>query len=163
MDPREFCRERGFPRALLLTYAFDPLFFERIVLRDLWHGGTGEMLVVADERPVAEELPRWRGEVRELGRRYHLASVAGAGAFHPKLILRVSKGGTRVDRVGQRDFRRTGREPRARRGVAGWERRGGRGCLDRPPARRTAPARGTGSGGRARRPPPRDAVDPTGG
>ena len=93
MDPREFCREGGFPRALLLTYAFDPLFFERIVLRDLWHGGTGDVLVVADERPVAEDLPRWRGEVGQLGRRYHLASVGGGGAFHPKLVLRVGTEG----------------------------------------------------------------------
>jgi hypothetical protein len=27
ISAREFCRERGFPHALFLTYAFDPLFF----------------------------------------------------------------------------------------------------------------------------------------
>ena len=36
MNPRLFCRERSFHKALLLTYSFDPVFFEQIVLADLW-------------------------------------------------------------------------------------------------------------------------------
>lgn len=77
----------------MLTYAFDPLFFERLVLRDLWWGGTGDILVVGDDQQLSLDLPRWRGETRHLGRHYHLARAAVAGAFHPKLILRVGADG----------------------------------------------------------------------
>lgn len=59
------------------------------MLNDLWWGGTGEILVVADDQQLSSELPRWRSEARHLGRRYHLARATVAGAFHPKLILRV--------------------------------------------------------------------------
>ncbi len=41
MNPREFCKEGAYPIAILLTFDFDPLFFERIVLPDLWRGGAG--------------------------------------------------------------------------------------------------------------------------
>ena len=59
------------------------------MLNDLWWGGTGEILVVADDQQLSSDLSRWRGETRHLGRRYHLARATVAGAFHPKLILRV--------------------------------------------------------------------------
>lgn len=59
------------------------------MLRDLWWGGTGDILVVGDDQELSLDLPRWRGETRHLGRHYHLARAAVAGAFHPKLILRV--------------------------------------------------------------------------
>ena len=35
MNPRLFCRERAYHKALLLTYSFDPIFFEQVVLPDL--------------------------------------------------------------------------------------------------------------------------------
>ena len=35
MNPRLFCRERTYGKALFLTYSFDPTFFEQVVLPDL--------------------------------------------------------------------------------------------------------------------------------
>src|ERR1039457_4582089 len=48
MNPRLFCRERSFHKALLLTYSFDPVFFEQIVLPDLWAGRASDILVIGD-------------------------------------------------------------------------------------------------------------------
>lgn len=45
MNPRHFLREPGYPIALLTTYSFDPYFFERLVLPDLWAGGSNSVLV----------------------------------------------------------------------------------------------------------------------
>jgi hypothetical protein len=69
ISAREFCRERGFPHALFLTYAFDPLFFERVPLRDLERGGSRNIVIAADAgqvrhamRQSLEQLvPRHRG------------------------------------------------------------------------------------------------------
>ena len=94
MNPREFCRERAYPIALLLTFDFDPLFFERIVLPDLWAGGAGDVLVIADTHRIDESRTRWEGQVRHLGRRYLLERAHVTGAFHPKVILKLgSEGG----------------------------------------------------------------------
>lgn len=59
------------------------------MLRDLWWGGTGDILVVGDDQQLSTDVARWRGETKHLGRRYHLARAAVAGAFHPKLMLRI--------------------------------------------------------------------------
>ena len=96
MNPRELCREPGYPSALLLTYDFDPLFFERIVLPDLWLGGSGDVLVVADRGRVDANVTRWEGQVRHLGRRYRLERSTGAGAFHATLLLRWGPQGALV-------------------------------------------------------------------
>lgn len=94
MNPREFCRQRGFNSAILLTYCFEPLFFERVILKDLWAGGTGDILVLGDAREINESSARWIGQLRNLGRRYQLALALTKGAFHPKVMLRVgSEGG----------------------------------------------------------------------
>ncbi len=93
MNPREFCREREFPTAILLTYAFDPLFFERIVLRDLWSGGTGDVLVLADARQIEAAKERREGQLYHLGRRYQLVPAQVSGSFHPKIILRLGQDG----------------------------------------------------------------------
>ena len=52
MNPRDFCRQRTFHKALLLTYSFDPVFFEQIVLPDLWAGRTSDILVLGDGNQV---------------------------------------------------------------------------------------------------------------
>jgi len=88
MNPREFCREPGYASAVILTFNFDPLFFERITLPELWAGGTGDVLVVADPQQTREALPRWKGQLRNMGRRYQLVTPATTGAYHPKAILR---------------------------------------------------------------------------
>jgi hypothetical protein len=96
MNPREFCRQRGFNSAILLTYCFEPLFFERVILKDLWAGETGDILVLGDAREINESSTRWIGQLRNLGRRYQLALALTKGAFHPKLMLRVGSEGAAV-------------------------------------------------------------------
>lgn len=96
MNPREFCREKGFNSTILLTYNFAPIFFERVVLRELWSGETGDTLVIADRNQIAQSSERWGGQLRELGRRYQLSAARTSGAFHPKLILRVGQQGAAV-------------------------------------------------------------------
>ena len=96
MNPREFCREKGFNSTILLTYNFDPIFFERVVLRELWAGETGDTLVIADRNQIAQSAERWGGQLRELGRRYQLSAARTSGAFHPKLIVRVGQQGAAV-------------------------------------------------------------------
>ena len=91
--PREFCREPGYDKAVLLTYNFDALFFERIVLPDLWIGGSTDVQVIADLGQITEALPRWIGQVRQLGQRYQLTSANARGAFHPKILLRAGPTG----------------------------------------------------------------------
>ncbi len=92
MNPREFCRQPGYGSALILTYNFDPLFFERVVLHDLHYGGTGEIVVLADQGQIAEMVPRYAEQLRFLGRSYYLAG-AGGQTFHPKIMLRVGRAG----------------------------------------------------------------------
>ena len=93
MNPREFCSEEGYADTLILSYEFDPLFFERVVLRDLWRGGAGDILVLADDSRIAQSSERWVGQTRHLGRRYRLGRVSVGGAFHPKILLRIGREG----------------------------------------------------------------------
>src|ERR1041385_6792662 len=96
MRPRDFCREPGYDKALLITYDFDALFFERVVLPDLWVGGSTEVQVVADVGQVNQVLARWVGQVRHLGQRYQLTCASVKGAFHPKIIVRAGAAGAAV-------------------------------------------------------------------
>lgn len=93
MNPREFCRTGSYPIAIFLTFDFNALFFERIVLPDLWAGGAGDVLVIADNRRLEESMGRWEGQVRHLGRRYLLERAHVTGTFHPKLIVRLGEDG----------------------------------------------------------------------
>ncbi len=96
MNPRDFCREEGYETALILTYSFDPLFFERVALRDLWAGGTNECVVVADPHALEDSLVRAAGQVRYLGRRYRLTTPPGEARQHAKLMLRAGPSGALV-------------------------------------------------------------------
>jgi hypothetical protein len=96
LNPRDFCREPGYDKAVLFTYDFDALFFERMILRDLWLGGATDIQVIADLGRVAEAQQRWIGQVRELGRRYRLNCANLRGAFHPKVLLRTGPKGALV-------------------------------------------------------------------
>lgn len=91
MNPREFCQEHEYPLTLALSYSFDPLFFDRVVLRALWGGGAEDVLVLADAGEVDRALARAHGPIHHLGRRYLLVPVRGPGRFHPKMILRLEK------------------------------------------------------------------------
>lgn len=96
MNPRAFCRELGYPRAIALTYSFDPLFFERIILRDLWYGGTSDITVVGDPGELQNAVGRYARQFNFLGKKYLLTNAEAQGAFHPKLLLRVGPKGARL-------------------------------------------------------------------
>ncbi len=91
MKPRLFCRERPFRKALLLTYSFDPVFFERLVLPDLWAGRASDILVIGDSDQIRTAVRDAMGQILHLGKRYLLASALHVGAFHPKLLLRLDE------------------------------------------------------------------------
>lgn len=96
MNPRTFCREAGYECAICLTYSFDPIFFERVVLHDLWAGGSSDVAVVADEHQTRQSVQKAAGQLSHLGRRYQLATMRRIGAQHAKLILRVGREGALV-------------------------------------------------------------------
>lgn len=96
ISAREFCRERGFPHAVFLTYAFDPLFFERVPLRDLERGGSRNIIIAADAGQLREAMRQSIEQLVHLGRSYVLAETVTANIFHPKLIARLSPTGGRV-------------------------------------------------------------------
>ncbi len=96
IDVRTFCSEPGFRSAVLLTYSFDAVFFERVVLPDLRAGGTGTTVVVADRREVEQAIPRWQGHAHQVGRRYVLDLPAVPGSFHAKMIVRAGPRGGAV-------------------------------------------------------------------
>lgn len=96
MNLRTLCRELGYPRAIALTYSFDPLFFERIILRDLWHGGTGDITIIGDKGELQEAINRCAGQFNFLGQKYLLSPANVHGAFHPKILLRVGHKGARL-------------------------------------------------------------------
>jgi hypothetical protein len=96
MNPLEFCREGSFSTAICLTYSFDPLFFERVVLRSLWEGGSTEVLVVADAGQVRSAFDSDVGRILHLGRRYLLSLPVFSTAQHAKLILRIGQNGALI-------------------------------------------------------------------
>jgi hypothetical protein len=91
VKPRLFCRERTFRRALLLTYSFDPVFFEQLVLPDLWAGRASDILVIGDGNQIKAAVRDSMGQILHLGKRYLLANALHTGAFHPKLLLRLGE------------------------------------------------------------------------
>jgi hypothetical protein len=96
VNPREFCRERGFTAAILLTYKFDALFFERVALQELWAGNTGDVLVLADAEQLTQSVQSWQRQLQHLGRRYQLVPSNTPGRFHPKIMLRLGRSGGAV-------------------------------------------------------------------
>lgn len=89
MNPRLFCRERAYHKALLLTYSFDPVFFEQVVLPDLWAGRSGDILVLGDRDQIHASTQATAGQLWHLGKHYLLAGADQTGAFHPKVLLRI--------------------------------------------------------------------------
>ena len=57
MNPRTFCREGTYESAVCVTYSFDPIFFERVVLHDLWSGGSRDVLIIADAAQACHRTP----------------------------------------------------------------------------------------------------------
>jgi hypothetical protein len=80
ISARKFCQEPGYPVTIFLTYAFDPLFFERIALDDLSMGGTRRILILADAGEIAEAMKRCIG----------LFFISAANTPWPKAAPRTS-------------------------------------------------------------------------
>jgi hypothetical protein len=91
LNPRSFCRERAFHKTLLLTYSFDPVFFEQVVLPDLWAGRSSDIAVIGDREQVKSSVQLASGQLWHLGKKYLLAGSAHAQSFHPKVILRLGE------------------------------------------------------------------------
>jgi len=96
MNPRIFCRGYRYPRVLALTYSFDPLFFERIIMKDLGYGGSTDITIIGDRNELQEAVSRYAGQFNFLGKSYLLAPADTKGAFHPKLLLRISNEGAQL-------------------------------------------------------------------
>lgn len=89
MNPRLFCRESSYHKTLLLTYSFDPIFFEQVVLPDLWAGRSSDIIAVGDRGQIDSSIVAAVGQLSHLGRNYLLARTNHTGAFHPKVYLRI--------------------------------------------------------------------------
>ena len=89
MNPRLFCRERAYHKALLLTYSFDPIFFEQVVLPDLWTGRSSDILVFGDRHEIDLSFQAAAGQLWNLGKQYLLAGADTKGTFHPKVFVRL--------------------------------------------------------------------------
>jgi len=89
MNPRLFFRDRAYHKALLLTYSFDPIFFEQVVLPDLWAGQSSDIFVLGDRTQIETSTQAAAGQLWHLGRHYLLAGASHPGAFHPKVFLRL--------------------------------------------------------------------------
>lgn len=89
MNPRLFFRERSYHKALLLTYSFDPIFFEQVVLPDLWAGRSSDILVLGDQGQIEVSTEAAAGQLWHLGKQYLLAGAKHLGAFHSKVFLRL--------------------------------------------------------------------------
>lgn len=96
MNLRDFCLCPGFGSALLTTYTFDPLFFERVVLPDLRAGGANLIVVLGDADEALPSIYAARDQLVGLGRTYRFIPVRIAGAFHPKICVRTSDNGALV-------------------------------------------------------------------
>lgn len=92
MNPRDFTREPGYDLTIALTYSFDPVFFENVVLHDLRIGGSGSIVIVGDPHEVDAAFANSQMALEHLGRRYMLSPATHSkGAFHPKLMLRLGR------------------------------------------------------------------------
>ncbi|HMN39702.1 MAG TPA: hypothetical protein PKE29_02585 [Phycisphaerales bacterium] len=96
MNLREFCRIEGYDTAILTTYQFDPMFFERVVLRDLLSAGTRRIVVLADGTQASTAIAAMREQIVELGRRYQLFEAWSGGAFHAKVCMKIGPTGALV-------------------------------------------------------------------
>lgn len=96
INPRVFCREKGYTKTIGLTYAFDPLFFERVILRDLWQGQSTDVTIIGDLGQLQKAISDCSNQLLFLGKKYLLSPAAIRGTFHPKLLLRVGSKGAKL-------------------------------------------------------------------
>jgi HKD family nuclease len=83
--------DRGTGRfALVATYEFDPIFFERRLFRTKGFGSADRILVLMD-RGRYQELVNQGITASGFNRRYLVVPVSSSGVFHPKLYLILGK------------------------------------------------------------------------
>lgn len=93
MDLRDFCQRPRYDRVLMTTFAFDPVFFEKVVLPDLRRGGTEDILILCDADCLHETLTVEGDQLRSYGREYLVEPIHINGSFHPKIFFRIGPEG----------------------------------------------------------------------
>ena len=93
MNLREICRERDYTTVIGTTYSFDPLFFESIILPDLRSGHGREIVLIGDSTQLTEAINRYKTQLRQIGNKIITEPVHLAGAFHPKILLKIGRDG----------------------------------------------------------------------
>jgi hypothetical protein len=84
-------REGGFGTSVITTYNVYLPFYEEVVLRRLAAAGCSHNIVLMDARQCAAALASESTRPRRAGTDYTLLPVPTAGAFHPKILLRLGK------------------------------------------------------------------------
>jgi len=97
MNFRQFCSSPGYTHFIALTYNFDPMFFESVVLKDLLRNGTSNNLIFCDSNSFQKSLEISENEAKSIGKDYLLNCVHEAnGAFHPKVYLLLGQEGYKL-------------------------------------------------------------------
>ncbi len=91
MNPQVYCSDKDYSHFISLTYNFDPIFFERIVLTNLEAASITNISIVADQNYLDKNLFRKKDQIKYLGKKYILEKANCSGLFHPKLMLKFSK------------------------------------------------------------------------
>lgn len=85
----ELNKSNGYDIALLTTFNFDTVYFERAVFRVLNDNGIKKVSVFVDQNELNSALQTARSS--EIGKKYAVNPVEINKAFHPKLILLLGK------------------------------------------------------------------------
>ena len=97
MNFREFCSDYKYNHFVGLTYNFDPVFFEAVILKDLIKHGINNNIIFCDNNSLLKTLEQTGAETKTLGKQYILNSVHIAdGAFHPKVYLLLGENGFKL-------------------------------------------------------------------
>lgn len=99
----------SFTQAVILTYTFDPAFFEKYCLVNLRALSTCQSVTICLDRATYEnalDAPATE-RPRQVNVRYLLHPVDVPGVFHPKMILLVSENRARLI-IGSANFTRPG-------------------------------------------------------
>ena len=79
--------------SIITTYSFFAPFYEDVVLRRLNAAGSRNNVVLVDARQLSLTLGDETLRPRRAGYDYTLLPIASAAAFHPKVVLLISRKG----------------------------------------------------------------------
>jgi hypothetical protein len=93
IDLHEYLRHRAYDHALIMTYTFDPAFFEEYCLEKFTSLQTNGNITVLVDRNTYERLIQnaAAGGLQKATLRYPLHPVDVAGTFHSKIFLFAEK------------------------------------------------------------------------